>query len=190
MDNICDVFLLVSGPPNVVDALLFKSICPQVRETTEGYTFHFSLSTLIPCQPNDDPCQVWGCNNDACDNLFLECREWTSKNSSITLSFQTHNTPPIHWFYKLAECYPQLDLRIIAVNLSLGLSANVRMFNGSVLCEDIQNNVKLIDKSKIDFEQDYSEFDNIDWDSVIFEEDPLISPDMFSDLEPKVDVKH
>lgn len=48
MDNICDVFLLVSGPPNVVDALLFKSICPQVRETTEGYTFHFSLSTLIP----------------------------------------------------------------------------------------------------------------------------------------------
>lgn len=197
MDNMCDVILLVCGPPNVVDVLLFKSICPQVRETAEGHTLHFSLSTLIPCQPSDDPCQVWGCTNDVCDNLFLECREWTSKNSSITLSFQTHNTPPIHWFYKLAECYPQLDLRIIAVNLSLGLSVNVRMFNGSVLCQDIQNNLDFFNESdcenyqsEIDFEQDCPELDNIDWDSIIFEENPVISPDMFSDLEPKVDIKH
>lgn len=77
------------------------------------------------------------------------------------------------------------------------MSVNVRMFNGSVLCQDIQNNLDFFNESdcenhqsEIDFEQDCPEFDNIDWDSIIFEEDPVISPDMFSDLEPKVDIKH
>ena len=71
------------------------------------------------------------------------------------------------------------------------------MFNGSVLCQDIQNNLDFFNESdcenyqsEIDFEQDCPELDNIDWDSIIFEEDPVISPDMFSDLEPKVDIKH
>lgn len=147
MANKCNVILTVSGPPDILEKFCFATISPESYRPTTISDFYFSLAALVPCRPEEDSYEVWGCRGDVCDNLNLESMGWHPGCNSIDFFFQTNNAPPLYWFYKVIEMFPLLEFDICSDIFTLGCHTAVHAINGIITSEKFESNVDYFQES-------------------------------------------
>jgi len=112
MGTKCCVIFSGSGPPDVLWRFCLATINPEFLGAERSCNFYFSREALAPCGPDKDPYEVWGCRNDVCMDITLSDMGGHPGCDSIEFFFETNHDPPIYWFYKVVELYPQSEFHL------------------------------------------------------------------------------